>query len=535
MRKKIIFPAFCLLASFLLSADIGRAQEATSIEQLKEQIRNFETIARREDFSTEVRKINQELLDERRVQLRTLLEKRIASLNEYLRLTQSSLSGKEIQGIEDSIRTLNAEFLSLKPGGDHNKPAETALEGLQGTAILASLSGQPDTNTTGPALAAAPVQTQNRSIGTTPRPVSDTALIYLRQPTAVILNSEDARALVEDAFASGAFRDRSGAVIQQPNLNDPDFHCIIHVLRWNDLVDPPAGSTDQTSQTVAAQNWYVYNNGSAKGLRSDRVWSQEDFATANRIYGAKKIWLLYVHLNKWTTVSYTAHYDFSVVKKLATNIANLLVLAKAFSSATAASGLTEGPQNVWGGSFITTNYSTSDVTVTANITTDPANGPFVALDKPKKYDNEGLHWWDVSVGVPVRRIKELEFDTTNNTVTTKEVNKQNAFALFNLYLPPKDIKSTGFSVIPHFVGGVAIAKQPLKKILVGAGFGPYFANFYVGAIFSERKEPATLTEGSTATPDQLNADVRKRYKAQFSFGINISARTMLDALTKVTK
>jgi hypothetical protein len=48
--------------------------------------------------------------------------------------------------------------------------------------------------------------------------------------------------------------------------------------------------------------------------------------------------------------------------------------------------------------------------------------------------------------------------------------------------------------------------------MLGAGFGPNFTNFYVGALFTEEKRPATLAEGSTATPDQLNNDLRKHWK-----------------------
>lgn len=52
------------------------------------------------------------------------------------------------------------------------------------------------------------------------------------------------------------------------DVTDKNFHCVIHVLRWS---DPDATE----KQTVVAQNWYVYNNGNAKGLRSDRIWSQK--------------------------------------------------------------------------------------------------------------------------------------------------------------------------------------------------------------------------------------------------------------------
>jgi hypothetical protein len=376
---------------------------------------------------------------------------------------------------------------------------------------------------------AAPLpQSQNKPLQSVPRLLPRNAENLIRQPVAVIVNTDDAEQLIELALKpKGPFNGLGGD--NPANVKDNNFHCVIHVLRWS---DPDA----EKKQTVVAQNWYVYNNGKAKGLRSDRIWSQEDFTTADRIYGVKRIWLLYIHLNKSKdTQSYTAYYDFTFTKKTPANVANLLGLASIFagSGTLAEPGEEERPfHNLWGGSFVDTKYVPSDATVTANITTDPATGPYVALDKPKKFDNEGLYWWDFSVGVPIRKIKELQFDTAANTVTSKEVDTQNAFALLNLYFPPKDIKGTSASWIPHFVGGVAIAKQPLKKFMFGAGFGPHFTNFYVGALFTEEKKPATLAEGTTATPDQLNNDLRKHFRPQFTFGINIPVRAVLATLDK---
>jgi len=531
-RKPIVLLAlFFLLLSNALPA---RAQQLASIGQLREQIRNLEMVGRREHLSAEVRAMNREFIAERRVKLRGLLERRLTSMSEYLLTAGASLSAAETKAVEDSIRSLNAELDGLKElterGEVSGEPSDESLR-------EAALAAAPVVPAAPAAIAAtapapAPLQSENREIKSAPMPMPDNAANILRQPTAEIINSDDARALIEAAFSAGAFKAPNGTVIQNPGL-DKDFHCIIHVLRWNDIA-PADGVNDdgtpKTAQTVAAQNWYVYNDGSAKGMRSDRVWSQEDLATANRLYGVKKVWLLYVHLNKEPQVAYTAFYDFNITKKTPANVANVLALAKVFASTTQAAA--NAPTNFWGGSMVDTHYVPSDVTVTASIANDPAAGPLVALDKPKKYDNEGLYWWDVSVGVPIRRIKELQFDTTNNTVTSKEVDKQNIFALFNLYLPPKDIKGTGFSWIPHFVGGVAIAKQPLKKFMLGAGFGPHFANLYVGALFTEEKKPATLTEGSTATPGQLNADIRKRFKPQFTFGINIPVRAVLATMDK---
>lgn len=524
-----------LLALFVLllsNVRPARAQEVASIGQFREQIRNLEMVGRREHLSAEVRAMNLRFIAERRIQLRGLLEKRLTSMREYLLTAGVSLSTDEIKVVEDSIRSLNIELDDLKGlARPANTSSEELDEDLRDTTTAASTVA-PVAPAVVVAAAPAPLQSENREIRSVPAPMPTPAADILRQPTAEIINGDDARRIIEAAFAANAFKGPDGSALPNPGLEKEDFHCVIHVLRWGDSSAPDANS--ETTQAAAAQNWYVYNNGRAKGLRSDRIWSQEDFATANRIYGVKKVWLLYIHLNKEPGAAYTAFYNFTITKKTAANVGNLLGLARIFAGSITTTGNIPN-RNFWGGSMVETNYVPSDVTVTASIARDPIAGPIVSVDKPKKYDNEGLHWWDVSVGVPVRRIKELQFDTTNNTVTAKEVNKQSIFALLNLYLPPKDIKGTGFSWVPHFVGGVAIQKQPLKKFMLGVGFGPHFANFYAGALFKEEKKPATLIEGSTATSGQLNADIRKRFKPQFTFGINIPVRAVLETLNKDEK
>jgi len=512
----------CLV--LLLSINTIRAvsHEMNSLDELRHQIRELEKIERDENISFEIKQINAKFLEDRRASLRKTLETRIESAKQYLFRVGSQLSSTEILTVEQNIVAWQKELTPQdgNPSVSRETPVGEPVSQPASMRLTAPVSVM-----SASAPAALLPQSQNKPIQSTPAGLPDDAEKLIRQPVAVIVNTDDAENLIKLAIEKGPFKDQGGE--KPAAVSDKNFHCVIHVLRWS---DPDTAN----KQTVVAQNWYVYNNGKAKGLRSDHIWSQEDFTTADRIYGVKRIWLLYIHLNKSVqTPSYTAYYDFTFTKKTPANVANLLGLASIFASGTSLADLKASDrENLWGGSFVDTNYVPSDATITANITTDPATGPYVALDKPKKLDNEGLYWWDFSVGVPIRKIKELQFDTTLNTVTAKEVDTQNAFALLNLYFPPKDIKGTTASWIPHFVGGVAIAKQPLKKFMFGAGFGPHFTNFYVGALFTEEKKPATLTEGSTATPDQLNNDLRKHFRPQFTFGINIPVRAVLATLDK---
>ena len=513
----------CLVLLLSINTLRGVSQEMNSVDDLRHQIRELEKIERDGSISSDVKQINARFLEERRASLRKTLETRIASAKQYLLRVGSQLSSTEILTVEQNIVAWEKEL--TPQSGNQAVARETRVN--EPMAEPVSMKSAAPVSVMSASVPAAPLpQSQNKPIQSEPENLPKEAADLIRQPVAAIVNPDNARELIKLAITEGPFKGQGGQ--KPPDVDDKTFHCVIHVLRWSD-------EDNDGNQTVIAQNWYVYNKGDAKGLRSDRIWSQEDFTSADRIYGVKRIWLLYIHLNKSPqTKPYTAYYDFTFTKKTPANVANLLSLASIFAS----TDLTDedkkkapGP-NLWGGSFVDTNYVPSDATVTANITTDTAKGPYVALDKPKKFDNEGLYWWDFSVGVPIRKIKELQFDTAANTVTSKEVDTQNAFALLNLYFPPKDIKGTSASWIPHFVGGVAIAKQPLKKFMFGAGFGPHFTNFYVGALFTEEKKPATLAEGTTATPDQLNNDLRKHFRPQFTFGINIPVRAVLATLDK---
>jgi hypothetical protein len=233
---------------------------------------------------------------------------------------------------------------------------------------------------------------------------------------------------------------------------------------------------------------------------------------------------LYIHLNKADANDYQPLYKFDVDKKTPAYIAHFLGLTGLFSADAQGSVkalaivAAADPSNWWGVSTMTLQYKTSDITASAKLTRPAA---VEDVGDPQKFDNEGKYFVDFSVGVPVRKISQLNFDSTNNTVTAKKVDKTDILALVNLYPRPVDIKSNNVNIVPHFVGGVAIDKQPLHKIFVGAGVGPLVANFYIGALFVKQDQLSSLKAGDTATSSQLNNDLRRRYKAQIAFGLNV--------------
>lgn len=476
---------------------------------------------------------------------------RINELRKELRSLEALDKLEELERVQKetaaAIRQLRQQLATGEALNSPDNPTPAV-----GTVNAASLAASPEraAEVTPGSAAVMPGPTQRAVIRSFPAPLARAAYGVLDLTGAALFNPKYARQLIEYAITEKTLRDSDGQVPDKNILNDKDFHCIIHVLRWKK--PDPASTSNQPA--VDRQNWYVYNNGKAKGF--NRTWSQEDFATEKRLFGVKKIWLLYVHLNKVVDQNYQARYEFDITKKAPANLENLFSVASLFviSKGSPRSASTE---DRWGGGRIETDYAPSNVTVTAKFVplegvlssemARDADGQLppgkeeelkmkmrdaepLALDAPKVFDNEGRYWWDFSVGFPVRRISELKFESTSNTVTAKEVGNQNLFALLNLYFPSADIKKQTFSWVPHFVGGAAIAKQPQNKILLGAGIGPRFANFYLGTLFVKQDEARTLREGDAASTDAISADVRRRYKPQFTFGLNLPVRGVIEAL-----
>ena len=298
-------------------------------------------------------------------------------------------------------------------------------------------------------------------------------------------------------------------------FEDKDFYCVIHILRWSD-------KAGDGSQTVQTQNWYLYNHHKLVLAKPGEM---------PRIFGAKNLTLLYLHLNK--DKDYQPLYELEVKKKTPAYISHLLGVAELFRSPAAAAnliprGLAAAPVDGWAADSMTLDYKVSDITITPKVTRP--TGTIEEAGVVQKFDNEGLYLADFSVGVPVRKLSQLTFDSTNNTVTAKEVDKTDILAFVNLYPRPVDIKSNNVNLIPHFVGGVAIAKQPLHKIFVGTGFGPVVANFYIGALFVKQEQLTNLKPGDPATPSQLSTDLRRRYKAKFAFGLNVPVGAIVEKL-----
>jgi len=315
-----------------------------------------------------------------------------------------------------------------------------------------------------------------------------------------------------------------------------DSYFVIHMLRWKDAaVD--ATDSSKASPTVEFQHWYVYHH--------QKVWSDQDFTTAKRIFGKHRVWFLYVHLNKPTGLAYESIYEVQTVQKIPAYLDHLIQLAGLFGIKAPAAGGGAGGINVFGAQEFEIPYVPSDIKFTPQLTLAPPPPPIPGAPKPpsfgtvgsvitgpvgETFDDEGKYLLDFSVGVPITKISQLQYTDTNGTVTATKVDKRNIYGFFNLYLKPVDLKATGFSKLPHLVTGVAIDTNPLKKAFVGIGYGPALANFYLGAMINTDRAPAGLACGNTPTAAQSQGTLLNRTCVKFGFGLNMGVGAVVNAL-----
>lgn len=267
-----------------------------------------------------------------------------------------------------------------------------------------------------------------------PKPITVTAWqnLHINEQLPVILKPEYALELINSTIVKNFKQEKEGDV----SAEGKDFYCVIHVLRWS---EPASGK-----QTVQGQNWYVFHY-------YKKNWSLENFSSLKRIYGVKTVWFLYLHLNKQT--EYEARYEISIKNKLPAYLSHLFALAQQFlPSAPAQEAETvQYTKNYWGAVSIPLGHVPCDMTFTPDIARIESNVVSATAEKigdPQTFNNEGKYYVDFSVAVPIRKISQLKFDSTANTVTAATIDKQNVFALFNFYYPPVDISSS-YSWIPH--------------------------------------------------------------------------------------
>jgi hypothetical protein len=301
----------------------------------------------------------------------------------------------------------------------------------------------------------------------------------------------------------------------KPTFPGEKDYVVIHVLRWR---KPAAGST---ALEIDKQHWYVVTN--------DGIMDDESF-TGTRIMGAKRIYFIYVHLNRPQNVAYTPTYALTATKKTSALLNHLISLGQLFGIGAVAGGAANAKEiAVWNMHPFDISYLPSDITIRGRID-QPPPAQSVVID-PKTFDNEGKYRIDFTVGVPIKKFTELQYANANGQLVPVKVDKSAIFALFNYYFQPVDIKNSLTSWAPHFVGGVAIQDRPLKKVVIGAGLGPLVAQVYGGILINTYSVPDPGGRCGEAAPASATA-TKSKTCAEFAFGLNMSVGSVIEALKK---
>jgi Chitobiase/beta-hexosaminidase C-terminal domain len=200
----------------------------------------------------------------------------------------------------------------------------------------------------------------------------------------------------------------------------------------------------------------------------------------------------------------------------------------------------------------TTSSPSTSSSATCTQSADQQTRQQTSCSFSKKYDDEGLYYWDIGVGVPINALNQLNYSSTDGTVTAKMVSKENAYGFFDIYPVKTDVKSPPAFGYPHFVVGLPFSGQVFNKPFFGAGgvfnvkklpaigtalskIVPLQLNFYGGLTYNKESRPKTLAVGSTASPAALANDLQGHRVWKVQYGIEFSIRDVKDKLTTSSK
>ncbi len=148
--------------------------------------------------------------------------------------------------------------------------------------------------------------------------------------------------------------------------------------------------------------------------------------------------------------------------------------------------------------------------------------------------NEGPHWWDVSVALPVTSYNKLKFDSQNNFVTVKNTNDIKPYGLVDLYIPPANLQAKKALSPPRLSAGLPMASKPLQQPFVGGGFTLAIGSFrfspLVGIRIQKEQRTTTLTAGAPANGAQLTNDLHSEWHAKLQVMIGFSIQDARKAL-----
>jgi Putative Ig domain len=313
-------------------------------------------------------------------------------------------------------------------------------------------------------------------------------------------------------------------------------YCVIDLVRWKDAA---ASKSDKEGETVAL---FERVKGGLWKPHFDPHDNEPNLCKRSydtRIFGSKRVAILPIHFN--TPATWDLKYKVSVTQTTPTPIADALALAGNISGAAAVgpAAAPPPPRIVWGAKLMLIKYRASEIVVQLNAVPAPRSGQPAEQSKESslKLINEGRYHWDVSIGLPVKTLRELTFvsDPTNgNKISASAKERQDVYGFFNYFPKAVDLKGDHFLTPPHFLLGVPLAGKPLQRPIVGVGTGMYKGpvkfNIFAGVVFIRERVPTALSVGQQASQTQLDNDLHTRWVRKFTFGINFPVSQITNAI-----
>ena len=238
-----------------------------------------------------------------------------------------------------------------------------------------------------------------------------------------------------------------------------------------------------------------------------------------RLFGVKKLAFVFVHLDV-EAGGFDAEYRAIVDKKRAVNVEHLLALLKLATMRGAQAAA--APVAVFGAGLLEGIATPSDITAFCVRTA----GELGVLGQSIVLDNEGKHWWDATVAVPVNKITLLDYSEEDGAFIPKKVNKQSIYGTLNLYLKPVDLKAGNARwLVPRAILGLGLTGRPGENFLIGASFGIPQVQFFIGSAFANHR---TLIPGKDPAD---GASYTQRYGSRLAYGVNIPVLLAIRQLT----
>jgi hypothetical protein len=297
-----------------------------------------------------------------------------------------------------------------------------------------------------------------------------------------------------------------------------DDYCIVHIVRW-------VRREDNNRYEAHNDRWYLYRNVDGSG------WTRQEQFEGRRIFGSRRVAVLFIHLT--AEPSWDIRYRVGIERRTPAPIQNVMDLVGII---TARAGRNTNDTDLWGGRLLDIRELPSDIAINGNVIfmNEGERPNQQAGEFSRTYENEGRYRWDVSVGLPIRGVRELQYNADDGTVRTRAVERQNAYGFLNIFPVPVDVRGDDFLRSPHFVLGVPISGRPLDRPVIGLGYGinRFRVNFdfFAGVVFNRVREPRVLRPGDPASQSQLESDLRSRRVGKFIFGINLPIRQVIEAL-----